>query len=120
MGRLTDEQRKIFDNAVYLPMLMTLLERDRKVVENAPFKIKQVYLNLIEHTMKQIHKDMRENTSTMYKNKWKVVKGSNDGVFTEYNFYFGGYHEVHNLFNANLKNNTEKLLNYYFMRDHLS
>lgn len=98
-------------------MLLTILERDFKVANEAPFKLKQVYLNLIEHVMKKIQKDMKQNTTTMYKNKWKLTKGENDGIFTEYNFYFNGYNEVHRYFNANLRNNSEKLLNYYFFHD---
>lgn len=70
--------------------------------------------------MKQVQKNMRENSTKMYKNKWKLVKGTNDGVFTEYDFYINGYHEVHKYFNYNLRNNIEKLLNYYFLRDHLN
>ena len=114
MSRLNDEERDIFENAIYLPMLLTVLDRDYKVADASPFKLKQVYLNLIEHTMKKVQKDMRENKTTMYKRKWKLTKGENDGYFTEYNFYFDGYHEVHRYFNDNLRNNTEKLLNYYF------
>jgi hypothetical protein len=119
MSRLSDEERDIFENAIYLPMLLTVLDRDFKVAETAPFKLNQVYLNLIEHTMKKVQKDMRENKTKMYKRKWKLVKGENDGYFTEYNFYFSGYHEVHRYFNANLRNTTEKLLNHYFLQRHL-
>ena len=119
MSRLNDKERNIFENAIYFPMLLTILDRDFKVAETAPFKLKQVYLNLIDHTMKMIQKDMKENSTKMYRNKWKLVKGENDGIFTEYNFYFSGYHEVHRYFNVNLRNNTEKLLNYYFLRHHL-
>jgi hypothetical protein len=120
MGRMNEDEIKTFENAIYLPLLLTVLERDLKVIDSSPFKLKIVYLNLIEHTMKEIQKDMRQNTSKMYKNKWKLTKGPNDGDFTEYNFYFRGYHEVHNYFNANLRNNTEKLLNYYFLRNHFN
>jgi hypothetical protein len=55
----------------------------------------------------------------MHKNKKILSKRSeNDGGFTEYNFYFNGYHEVHRYFNDNLRNNTEKLLNQYFLHRH--
>ncbi|MEI2366230.1 hypothetical protein [Niallia circulans] len=119
MSRLNDEERDIFENAIYLPIVLTILDRDYKVADAAPFKLKHVYLNLIENTMKQVQKDMRENNNKMYKNKWKLVKGENDGYFTEYNFYFDGYHEVHRYFNDNLRNNTEKLLNHYFLHRYL-
>jgi hypothetical protein len=49
MSRLTEEERNIFENAIYFPMLLTILDRrDLKVAETTPFKLKQVYLNLIE------------------------------------------------------------------------
>lgn len=115
MSRLNDEERDIFENAIYLPMLHTVLDQDYKVAETTPFKLNQAYLNLIEHTMKQVQKDMRENNNKMSKNKWKLVKGESDEAFTEYNFYINGYHEVHRYFNYNLRNNTEKLLNHYFL-----
>ncbi|MEK4825106.1 hypothetical protein NSS71_11155 [Niallia sp. FSL W8-0951] len=118
MSRLNDKERDIFENAIYLPMLLTVLDRDFKVAETAPFKLNQVYLNLIEHTMKKVQKDMRDNNTKMYKRNWKLVKGESDEAFTEYNFYFDGYHEVHRYFNHNLRNNTEKLLNYYFFHRH--
>ncbi|EOR24930.1 protein YhjD [Niallia nealsonii AAU1] len=118
MSKLNEDERNIFENAIYLPMVLTILDRDLKVAETAPFKLKQVYLNLIEHTMKQVQKDMRENNTKMYKNKWKLLKGESDEAFTEYNFYINGYHEVHRYFNYNLRNNTEKLLNYYFLHRH--
>lgn len=53
---------------------------------------------------------MRENNTKMYKRRRKLAKakGENDGYFTEYNFYFDGYHEAHRFFNDNLRNNTEK------------
>ncbi|WP_249878145.1 hypothetical protein [Niallia circulans] len=50
MSRLSEEERDIFENAIYLPMVLTVLDRDLKVANAAPFKLKQVYLNLIEHT----------------------------------------------------------------------
>jgi hypothetical protein len=115
MGRMSDEDRTIFENAIYFPMLLTVLERDLKAAEAESFKIKTVYLNLIEHTMKKIQKDMSENTWTMYKAKMKLIKGENDGTFTEYNFYYKGYHEVRKYWNANLRNNSEKLLTYYLV-----
>ncbi|MED3792775.1 hypothetical protein P4571_10085 [Niallia alba] len=51
MSRLSEEKRNIFENAIYFPMLLTVLDCDLKVANAAPFKLKQVYLNLIEHVI---------------------------------------------------------------------
>lgn len=119
MTKITDIDRKLFDQSIYLPLVLSVLEYDRKIIENTPFKIKQVYLKLIEHTMKKVQNDLKKIRDQMRLHNMKVVKGINDGVFTEYHFYYKGYHEVHSFMNANLKNNTQKLLVYYFLRDHV-
>lgn len=120
MSKILDEDLKLVEQSIYLPLVLSVLEYDRKVTEITPFKIKLVYVDLIEHTMLKVQKDMKKINDEMRKLKMKVIRGNNDGVFTEYNIYYKGYHEAHNFFNANLKNNTEKLLNYYLMRDHMS
>ncbi len=118
MTKIKDEHRKIIEQAIYLPLLLLVLEYDRKVAEKTPgFKLRQVYLDLIEHTMLKVQKDLKIINDKMRLNKMKVQKGENDGVFTQYNFYYQGYHEVHRYFNSNLRNKTEKLLTYYFLRD---
>ncbi|WP_445505762.1 hypothetical protein [Niallia sp. 03091] len=121
MTRIPDEHRKIIEQAIYLPLLLSVLEYDRKVTEQTTgFKLKQVYLDLIEHTMLKVQKDLKIIRDKMRMVNMKVVKGENDGVFTQYNFYYRGYHEVHRYFNANLRNKTEKLLRDYFLHNYSS
>ncbi len=121
MTKISEEHRKIIEQAIYLPLLLSVLEYDRKVTEQTNgFKLRQVYLDLIEHTMLKVQKDLKIIRDKMRMNNIKVVKGENDGVFTEYNFFYKGYHEVHRYYNANLRNNTEKLLRDYFLHNHSS
>jgi len=44
----------------------------------------------------------------------KVVKGKNDGTFTEYLFIHGGYEDCRRYLNARLRNRTEELMSVYF------
>ena len=117
MSKILDEDLKIVEQSIYLPLVLSVLEYDRKVTEVTPFKIKLVYKNLIEYTMLKVQKDLKKINDSMRNNKMKVIKGQNDGVFTEYNIYYKGYHEEHRFFNANLKNNTQKLLSYYLLNE---
>ncbi|MED4057209.1 hypothetical protein P4654_24200 [Niallia taxi] len=117
MTKILEEHRVILEHSIYLPLVLSVLEYDRKVTERSPFKIKRVYLNLIEFTMQKVQKDLKAVRDKMRKLNMKTVPGNNDGVFTEYEFYYKGYHEQHRYFNANLRNNTEKLLKYYFKKD---
>jgi len=60
--------------------------------------------------MLKVQKDLKKINDIKRKLKMKVIRGNNDGTFTEYDIYYKGYHESHCLFNANLKNNKQKLL----------
>ena len=117
MSKILDEDLKIVEQSIYLPLVLSVLEYDCKVTEVTPFTIKLVYKNLIEYTMLKVQKDLKKINDSMRNNKMKVIKGQNDGVFTEYNIYYKGYHEEHRFFNANLKNNTQKLLSYYLLNE---
>jgi len=117
MTKILEEDLRLVEQSIYLPLVLSVLEYDRKVTEITPFKIKLVYVDLIEHTMLKVQKDLKKINEEMRKLKMKVIRGNNDGVFTEYNIYYKGYHEEHRFFNANLKNNTQKLLSYYLHKD---
>ncbi|WP_437830669.1 hypothetical protein ACQRXC_04000 [Niallia taxi] len=117
MSKISVEDLRLVEQSIYLPLVLSVLEYDRKVTEITPFKIKLVYLNLIEYTMFKVQKDLKKINEEMRKLKMKVIRGNNDGVFTGYNIYYKGNHEEHRFFNANLKNNTQKLLSYYLHKD---
>ena len=48
------------EKAIYLPMVLIVLNRDLSVVEKSPFKLKKPYLDLIEETMKIIQRELAE------------------------------------------------------------
>lgn len=117
MTKITEEHRNLLEQSIYLPLVLSVLEYDRKVTEKSSFKIKLVYLNLIEFTMLKIQKDLKNVNDVMRKINMKAIRGHNDGLFTEYDFYYKGFHEKHRYFNANLRNKSETLLNYYLTKE---
>ncbi|MCM3032943.1 MULTISPECIES: hypothetical protein [Bacilli] len=117
MTKIIEEHRRIIEQSIYLPLVLSVLEHDRKVTEKSSFKIKLVYLNLIEYTMLRVQKDLKKINDDMRKFNMKAIRGHNDGVFTEYDFYYKGYHEKHRYFNANLRNKSELLLDYYLNKE---
>ncbi|MDQ0268677.1 hypothetical protein J2S17_000546 [Cytobacillus purgationiresistens] len=52
MTRIPETDRDILEQAMYLPMVIIILEKDRLIIEKAPFKLSQPYLNLMEETIK--------------------------------------------------------------------
>ena len=114
---LNEKEKKILEHLLYLPLLLAVLERDRKNVERAPFKFKKVYVNLMENTMKKVQGDMNVFQYKSTKYRMKLIKGRNGKDHTEYHFYIQDCHYVFLYSNAELKINTEKLLCYYLFKE---
>lgn len=108
------EHIKQFDMAIYYPMLISILERDRETFEKGPFKLKGPYLKLIDGALKAVRADQKESNAYMRSNKLKVLRRDNDGTFTEYIFIHGGYEDKRRYLNHRLRNRTEELMNMYF------
>ena len=113
MTKIPAEDRDKLENAFYLPMLLTILERDRLIVEKSSFKLNRPYLELIEETTKAVQRDLTSVKRHLRENGMKVVKLQSDDSFTLYLFIYNGYEEKHNYFNPRLRNHVEDLLRFY-------
>jgi hypothetical protein len=120
MTRIPEEERNIMEKAIYLPMVLIVLNRDLSVVESSPFKLKKPYSELIEETMKDIQKELAEVKQYMKKNKLQVTEIKRDDAFTMYMFIYKGYEENHNYFNPRIRNKVQELMVSYFLKKHLS
>lgn len=103
-----------FENAVYFPMLITILEQDREAIEKGPFKLKSPYLNLIEKAINQIQKESKQTHDYFKQNKMKLIKNKSEDTFTEYIFVHNGYQDSRRYLNVRLKNRTEELIKAFF------
>ncbi|MDF1510838.1 peptidoglycan recognition protein [Bacillus phage vB_Bacillus_1020A] len=110
---LKEDDHKIIEQSILLPMLLTILERDRMIFEQLPVKLKPPYLNLIEKTMKVVQKDLKDVKLKMKKGNMKAYEISRDSGFTGYMFVCRGFEEQHNYFNLNIRNKIEILLEHY-------
>ncbi|MBU8877404.1 hypothetical protein BGM26_00190 [Bacillus sp. FJAT-29790] len=119
MTRIPEEDRNIMEQAIYLPMVLTVLNRDLIVINKSPFKLKQPYLNLIEETMNMIQKELGEVKRYMIKNRLKVQQLKRDEAFTMFLFLYKGYEENHNYFNPRIRNKVQELLELYLFKRHM-
>jgi hypothetical protein len=118
MTRIPEKDRDILEQAIYLPMVLTILERDLQIIEKSAFKLKRPYLDLIEETMKVIQINLAEVKRYMKQNKLKVEKLKQDEAFTMYLFLYQGYEEQHNYFNPRIRNKVQELMTYYLFKRH--
>jgi hypothetical protein len=118
MTRIPEKDRDILEQAIYLPMVLTILERDQQIIEKSAFKLKKPYLELVEDTMKVIQYNLADVKRYMKQNKLKVEKLQQDEAFTMYLFLYKGYEEQHNYFNPRIRNKVQELMTYYLFKRH--
>jgi len=105
-----------FENMIYLPIIITVLEKDRGEIEIGSFKLKKPYVDIIEGALKASRHEMKETNLYLKRNKMKVIKRLNDGTFTEYLFMHDGHEERRKYLNIRLRNRTEELISIYFTK----
>ncbi|WP_307256787.1 hypothetical protein [Oikeobacillus pervagus] len=113
MTRIPTNDRDLLEKAIYLPMLLIILNRDYTLIKNSPFKLPKPYLTWLSETMKAVQHDLAHVKTLMRKRRMKVEKLDSDDSFTMYLFHYKGYVEQHNYFNPRLRNKVEELLRFY-------
>lgn len=105
-----------FENLIYLPMLMTILTRDKVAIESSTVKFIRPYLSMIDNSLKYVKKDLRHSHEYLRQRNMRLLKGKADGMFTEYIFYHQGYEDVRRYLNHRLRNHSEVMLDVYLSK----
>ncbi|MFS0689403.1 hypothetical protein AB1K89_09180 [Sporosarcina sp. 179-K 8C2 HS] len=105
-----------FENAIYLPMVLTILAKDRQLVEKGSFKLASPYMKVIDRAIEAVQKDMKESADYLRERKYKLLRGTVDDTFTSYTFLYCGREEQRRYLNVRLKNRTEELMELYLMK----
>lgn len=116
MTRLSKEQINLFEQAIYLPLLLIVLERDTSIIKDSGIKLKEPYLTLIDQVMRKIQLQLKQIKTDMKQQQMKLHKLKQDESFTMYAFLFNGYEEHHNYFNPRIRNKVNELLMHYILR----
>lgn len=112
---LTSEAIDQFENMIYLPMILTILDRDAKVIAEAPVKFNKPYLDVIQRAAGKVHSDLKETHQYFRRNRMKLINVGNDGDFTEYRFIIGAEQYNRRYMNFRLRNRSQELLEVYLM-----
>ena len=113
MTCIPEKDRDIIELAIYLPMVLTVLNRDLTIIETSPFKLKRPYVEWIQKTMFIIQQELSEVTQFLRKNNIKVNQVKSDDAFTLFLFLYKEYEEYHNYFNPRIRNKVEELMKHY-------
>jgi len=114
MPLIPQEALPYFENMIYLPMLVIILERDRHSFEKGPFKLKGPYIKLVDQANELVRAELKNTSIYLRRHNMKLIRSKTDDTFTEYVFMYGGYEEHRRYLNVRLRNRTEELLSVYF------
>lgn len=116
MTHIPMEQIQYLEFAIYLPMLIVVLDKDHEQIEKGEFKLKRPYVHLIEEARKIVMEDLKKTKAYMKKCKLKVIQGQRDELFTEYQFHYNQLVDKRRYSNIRLRNQVELLLNQYLTK----
>lgn len=116
MPFMSDETANHFENMIYLPMVIQILERDRGTIEISPFKLKGPYTKIVEGALRIARLELKESNTYARKKNMKLIKKGKDEMFTEYVLIHERYELERRYLNVRLRNRTEELISVYFAR----
>ncbi|AMQ06568.1 hypothetical protein [Sporosarcina psychrophila] len=116
MPLIPGEALPYFENMIYLPMIISILERDREVIVKSSFKLKGPYINIVESALNIVRSELKLTNTYARNRNLKLIKKGKDGSFTEYAFIHNGYEDIRRYMNIRLRNRTEELINEYFAK----
>jgi hypothetical protein len=116
LTRIPDDDRDIFEQSLFLPMALTIFQRDLSIIESAPFKLKQPYIRRIEESMNHIQRDLSIIKHEMKRKKMKAQQLQKDDTFTSFLFVYKGYEEHHNYFNPRIRNYVQSIMEKYLLQ----
>lgn len=113
MAHIPIETVPYLESAIYLPMLLIVLEKDRAQIENGQFKLKRPYTFLIDEARKYAEADLRDTNAYLKSHQLKVIQGNRDEMFTEYQFHYHKLMDLRRYSNIRLRNHVEDLMKFY-------
>lgn len=113
MSRIPNEALVVLETVIYLPMVLSIFERDCKAFEQGTFKLKRPYIDLVHEAMKQVQSELHAAHQYLQKNRLKIMRGNRDELFSEYIFIYNNNEEHRRYSNIRLRNRVEELLSIY-------
>lgn len=110
---ISNEDYRLIEQSIYLPLVLTILHKDKQLIEKAPFKIKEPYVHLIENAITKVDQDFIQLKTKLKQNRITVTKKGSNEAFTLYEFNINGQTQEHSFYHPVMKNKTRELLEGY-------
>lgn len=108
-----------FENAIYLPMLIKILEMDLHTIEDTQLKFKRPYTKVIDQALIQARSDLKQTNIYLLRNNMKLIKFNSDKEFTEYILSGITFEERKKFSSTKLKERTEEIMQVYLAKSEI-
>lgn len=115
MKPIVSEDIELLREFILLPIVLTVFERDKKIIESSQVKISSPYVETINWVMDRVIKDLSEIKEQMRKRGIKVVKESHTTFSLRYEFLCRGFRDVFEMPREFVKAETEVRMSKYLM-----
>ncbi|GIP38114.1 hypothetical protein J31TS4_13940 [Paenibacillus sp. J31TS4] len=92
-GTLGEADQARIKELVLLPILLTLLERDRRAVESSSLKMKEAYLAWLERAADAVHRDLAAIRRSLKEKKISLYLEAKDESGIRYLYVYRGYQD---------------------------
>ncbi|QFF98694.1 hypothetical protein PB01_07535 [Psychrobacillus glaciei] len=116
MPSITVEDYHHFENNIYLPMLIKILEKDVELINRLTFKLHRPYLKVVDNALELIRKDLKQSDIYLIRFHMRLIKDKLENGNIEYTYISSGYEERHALISTQLKGKTEELMTAYLYK----
>ena len=112
MRYITRREHEIASRYLFVDLTIKTIEVDlKRLKKNNLFKIKEVYLKLLETLLEFGVAERRELKLQLNKEDIQVFLSDKREGFTEYTFVVKGKHEVKNYWNYHIRNRVRDIMN---------
>ncbi|WP_390354120.1 hypothetical protein [Virgibacillus halophilus] len=110
MINFPEEDAKILKKHLFLSKAIEQIEEDKAHFEDAPLKINELYVEMLDRMLTTAKDERRELTKTMQDNNLKYVFRDEDRLFTGYEFFSNGKHKEVRYFNPMILKHTKDIV----------
>ncbi|SER87048.1 hypothetical protein [Psychrobacillus sp. OK032] len=116
MPSISAEDIRYFENKIYLPLLITLFERDRESIVKLPFKLSRPYLAKVEGALQRVRADLKVTEIYLTRHNMQLIIEKSTKESSEYAFIHAGYEERKRYTSAELRKRSEELMLEYLSK----
>lgn len=118
MRSFEESELELLRELVLLPILLSVFERHKKVINESELSIKRPYIDIIDAAMDRVIKDISRLKKEAYKKRLKVAKENRTDIGLDCIFLCRGYSQSFQMLWDFVKAETEVRMRKYLLNSH--